>query len=256
MPRDSRSPDYSYLAPWIDRLPAKWKPVAEQLLAGKTHSEAGLALGISRGSVSIQVHRIGKYIRRRDRTLAPPSRSLAPLSPATRCPARPAPPVVVDLDADATPAILALRERIANEKAGTNAIRPVPLTPEERTLASLPLYPDDERRPRKRSDCIGGQRPCPWVSCEFHLYLDVSESGSILINHPDKDPGELRESCVLDVADRGGETLVSIGQMLGITRERVRQIEEATLRKIAKLADSSDRPIDRHHSPLGEAQVG
>ena len=34
-----------------------------------------------------------------------------------------------------------------------------------------------------------------------------------------------KESCVLDVADRGGATLEEIGDAMGITRERVRQLE-------------------------------
>lgn len=28
-------------------------------------------------------------------------------------------------------------------------------------------------RPRTRGDCIGGMRPCPWISCKWHLSIDV-----------------------------------------------------------------------------------
>jgi DNA-directed RNA polymerase sigma subunit (sigma70/sigma32) len=41
------------------------------------------------------------------------------------------------------------------------------------------------------------------------------------------------ESCALDVADRGDHTLNEGGEMLGVSRERVRQIEEQALHKLA-----------------------
>ncbi len=41
------------------------------------------------------------------------------------------------------------------------------------------LYPEsDYQRPMARSECSQGEyadRPCPFVSCKYHLYLDVSE---------------------------------------------------------------------------------
>jgi transcriptional regulator len=40
--------------------------------------------------------------------------------------------------------------------------------------------------------------------------------------------------CVLDIADQGELTLEEIGKLTGVTRERVRQIEEKALRKLAR----------------------
>jgi len=92
---------------------------------------------------------------------------------------------------------------------------------------------DEAMRPRTRGDCVGGPRPCPFVSCSHHLYLDVNEdTGAIKLNHPGKEPWELAETCSLDVADRGGSTLEEIAAFLGLTRERIRQIEERALRGI------------------------
>ena len=88
-------------------------------------------------------------------------------------------------------------------------------------------------RPRRRSDCAQGPRPCPWVSCKFHLYLDVNpESGSIKLNFPDREVWEMTETCALDVADRGGITLEEVGEILNLTRERIRQVEVAGLEKL------------------------
>jgi hypothetical protein len=83
-------------------------------------------------------------------------------------------------------------------------------------------------RPRTRADCAEGPRPCPWVACKYHLYLDVSSrTGSIKLNFPDLEPWELQDSCVLDVADKGPVTLEDVGRIMNLTRERIRQLEQA-----------------------------
>ena len=91
----------------------------------------------------------------------------------------------------------------------------------------------DGDRPRTRSECCNGPRPCLYVSCRFHLYLDVNEAtGSIKLNFPELEPWQLSESCALDIAERGGLTHEEIGRMLNVTRERARQVEEAGLDKL------------------------
>src|SRR5436853_3984858 len=43
-------------------------------------------------------------------------------------------------------------------------------------------------RPKMRADCATGQRPCPYVSCKFNLYVDVNpRTGSVKMNFPDKE---------------------------------------------------------------------
>lgn len=86
--------------------------------------------------------------------------------------------------------------------------------------------PVEETRPKTRGECAGASRPCPWVSCKHHLYLDVDpETGAIKFNFPDVEPEDLIESCSLDLADRGGLVLEDVANTLNLTRERVRQIE-------------------------------
>lgn len=96
--------------------------------------------------------------------------------------------------------------------------------------------PSDEPRPRHRSDCEGGERPCPFVSCKWNLYLDVTRTGSITLNFPDLEPDEMAHSCALDVADAGPHTLEDVGELMNVTRERVRQIEIVALKRLHESA--------------------
>ena len=97
-------------------------------------------------------------------------------------------------------------------------------------------------RPRSRADCAAGPRPCMFVSCKHHLYLDVNpDTGSIKLNFPDKEIWELEETCALDVADRGGITLEEVGAIMNLTRERIRQVETRGLLKLRAIADDEPR---------------
>lgn len=88
-------------------------------------------------------------------------------------------------------------------------------------------------RPQNRTECRHAARPCLFVSCKHHLYLDVNpETGSIKLNFPDLEPWELEETCALDVAERGGITLEEVGEILNLTRERIRQLEVTALQKL------------------------
>ncbi len=119
-----------------------------------------------------------------------------------------------------------------------------------------------EARPRVRGDCQGAaQRPCPWVGCKHHLYLDVNpKTGSITINFPDLEPWELQQTCSLDLATGNGITLEEVGEHMNITRERVRQIEVRALLKVKPIAEEADMreiEIGVHRStPMGEIQDG
>jgi hypothetical protein len=101
------------------------------------------------------------------------------------------------------------------------------------------LYPDGEvDKPVTRADCKDAVRPCPFVSCKHHLYLDVSaRSGAIKLNFPDLEIWEMVESCTLDVADRGSVTLEDAGAIMNLTRERIRQVEVKVIAKLAAIKD-------------------
>jgi len=96
-------------------------------------------------------------------------------------------------------------------------------------------YPETDCcwKPRTRADCMDGPRPCPFVSCKYHLYLEAGRGrGSIKLLFPDIEPWELGETCLLDVAELGGVTMEATAVMLNLTKERVRQIQQKALAKL------------------------
>lgn len=103
-------------------------------------------------------------------------------------------------------------------------------------LFALGTFPKDAEapatRPRSRSQCAAGPRPCPWVSCRYHLFLDVRADGSLKLNFPEKEPDELTVSCSLDLAEDGPRTLDSIAAIMGMSKERARQLESAAFDKL------------------------
>ena len=75
-----------------------------------------------------------------------------------------------------------------------------------------------QTKPIRRAECLppgwNAARPCLWRDCRYHLEDD-------------------KGTCTLDVADLGGLTLEEIGEFFGLTRERIRQIEQEAIRKLS-----------------------
>ncbi len=117
---------------------------------------------------------------------------------------------------------------VSRKRVHPRRSRPRSKTIALRRLTRAELYPpvEDVERPRTRAECREAARPCPWVACKHHLYLDINpRTGSIKLNFPELEPWELEHTCALDVAEAGGKTLEEIGAITNLTRERVRQVE-------------------------------
>ena len=141
-------------------------------------------------------------------------------------------------DGDAPEVSRKVRRRRRRTRPRSKTIAMKRLTREELRVGALMYPPVDIPRPTTRAECKEEMRPCPWVACKHHLYLDINpETGSIKINFPDLEPWELQHTCALDVAERGGITLEEVGEIMNLTRERVRQVETAGLAKLAALND-------------------
>ncbi|MCS6902287.1 MAG: sigma factor-like helix-turn-helix DNA-binding protein [Myxococcales bacterium] len=119
------------------------------------------------------------------------------------------------------------------------------------------LYPETNYpKPRTRAECAEGPRPCPYVSCKYHLYLDVQpRTGAIKLNFPDIEVEEMQESCALDVADRGGTTLEEVGAIMNLTRERIRQLEVRAMAKVKSLNEMEALRDFVDEGPVGKRRL-
>lgn len=134
-----------------------------------------------------------------------------------------------------------IRRRRRRTRPRSKTIAMKRLTREELRLGAAMYPPVDIPRPSTRAECREEMRPCPWVACKHHLYLDINpETGSIKINFPDLEPWELQHTCALDVAERGGITLEEVGEIMNLTRERIRQVEVRGLLKLKMGSPSPD----------------
>lgn len=128
------------------------------------------------------------------------------------------------------------RKRRTRSRARTISIRRLSKTELNRGREQFPEM--DYWRPQTRGECAEMERPCPFVACKYHLYIDVHPvRGSIKINFPDVDVWEMTDTCALDIADRGGITLEEVGQIMNLTRERVRQLETQGLAKLQNVEE-------------------
>jgi hypothetical protein len=128
------------------------------------------------------------------------------------------------------------KRRRSRARARTISIRRLSKT--ELNLGRV-MYPEEQYwRPESRGECADMERPCPFVSCKYHLYIDVHPvRGSIKVNFPDLEVWEMTDTCALDIADRGGITLEEVGEIMNLTRERVRQVETQGLAKLQGLEE-------------------
>jgi len=134
-----------------------------------------------------------------------------------------------------------VRRRRRRTRPRSKTIAMKRLTREDLRQGALLYPPVDIPRPTSRAQCREEMRPCPWVACKHHLYLDINpETGSIKINFPDLEPWELKHTCALDVAERGGITLEEVGEIMNLTRERIRQVEVRGLLKLKMGSPSPD----------------
>ena len=148
----------------------------------------------------------------------------------------------VSSEGAANPAAPKLRQK-RRTRMRSKTIAPRRLSKEELKMRDLFPVLQDFDRPTSRGECKEGMRPCPYVSCKHHLYLDVNpETGSIKLNFPDLEVQEMAETCSLDVADKGGITLEEVGEILNLTRERIRQVEVRGLLKL-KMVGPGEEPI-------------
>lgn len=65
----------------------------------------------------------------------------------------------------------------------------------------------------------------------------------------------MKETCALDVADRGGTTLEDVGAIMNLTRERIRQVEVKGLAKLEALRDMTALREYVDEGPIGKRRL-
>jgi hypothetical protein len=149
---------------------------------------------------------------------------VAAVDPAGDSSAAPPPPAPCPAPAPAPPRIRGKTTRASRPLSVAERAQGVELADE--VIPPLPLT---------RGECKGLPRPCPFVACKHHLYIDVNVAGGLRRNHPHLEVDEIPETCSLDVADRRPHTLEQVALAFNLARERVRQIEVEALAKLKAL---------------------
>jgi hypothetical protein len=81
--------------------------------------------------------------------------------------------------------------------------------------------------------CMAKTEPCMVEHCRHHLYSDMKPEQIELSTKP-------KVRCTLKLGNCGGMTLSEVGAMMGLTRERIRQIECRALIHLAR------KPMAKH----------
>lgn len=135
-------------------------------------------------------------------------------------------------------------------------------------------------RPTNYSQCLEIARPCPYVSCRYHLYLDVDksqrwdrsegrrlrlagwtleriakymgvstqaiqyalsrEASDLSLTFHDSEVWELEETCAIDVANKGPHSLYQIARLMNVTPEAVRVTETKALAAVSEAKSIQD----------------
>ena len=104
-------------------------------------------------------------------------------------------------------------------KGRTIRIRALVKERRQQRLAGMAPTKTEHWRPKTRADCASVPRPCPYVGCRHHLFLEVAESGSIQFPHGN-DLAALRAmevTCALDAAEQGPADVGVIGDRVGMS---------------------------------------
>jgi len=112
--------------------------------------------------------------------------------------------------------------------------------------------------------------PCPYVSCRNHLLPTITNASTRFVGvgrslHWRKSSGEhvqkwldgaveslekAEHTCAIEVANERRRSLDEIAEIYGVTRDAVRQVQTAALKKLKKSAHIIDLAGDRKGEPL------
>ena len=105
---------------------------------------------------------------------------------------------------------------------------------------------DINSRPLTRGDCLDGIRPCPWISCRYHLALEHPRVVQVIKRGDEWEAAEavldLPCTCALDMA-REPSSDREMAAVYGITRQAMDQRINTALRRFTRLAGQFGREL-------------
>lgn len=90
--------------------------------------------------------------------------------------------------------------------------------------------------PTTRSECLQGPRPCPFISCQWHLWrLHKAVAPIVRRSNPDEAVDAvlaMPETCALDLSDKPHQYR-EIAEVLGVSHQAVFDVEQHARAKLA-----------------------
>jgi hypothetical protein len=85
--------------------------------------------------------------------------------------------------------------------------------------------------PASFAQCPSG--PCPYVTCKYHLYLDITFDGGIRLNFPEIEPTDMMFPCALRFAANLGEhSFDELSRYVNTKPNMLRNVFAKALRKL------------------------
>ncbi|MEL6705873.1 MAG: hypothetical protein AAFP15_16520 [Bacteroidota bacterium] len=111
-------------------------------------------------------------------------------------------------------------------------------------MTRLPVlqYPDE--RPRTRGECATMPRPCPFVSCRYHLaHAPMSPHAKPPLSNDEAAEfvAASNESCTLDVADSNNHpSSAEVARWLRVSEQSVQATVRRAMHRVAECSDADD----------------
>lgn len=115
---------------------------------------------------------------------------------------------------------MANREELRKELAEVEALRP--RTRGDCHKVRLALVAD-----LPEGDPFKVHRPCPFISCRYHLHADVAPNGVVTVLSTEETPLDIAHTCALDVVDEhpDGVSREEIAVITRTSEERTRIVD-------------------------------
>ncbi len=111
------------------------------------------------------------------------------------------------------------------------------------------LHIAEQSRPKTRGDCVNGVRPCPYVTCKYHLahISDYNMASGIrfrFAGHPDDAAEKVVKmgwSCSLDFADMvKANDVPEVAEAMGIPYKTIEPAYRSAIRKLRESKSAQD----------------